>query len=559
MSKNRELTDQELYHLLMNSDDEDDVEADGNNDAFENISSSDEEEQIEDIPGNEEDDLESVFQWQNKDLVPVVFLFDDSESGCKVETLAEELSILECFECIFCAEFVDKIVDQIHLYHDFVTANDLPNKSRLKNWKETNTSEIYVFLAVSLLMSQVKKNRVTDYWSKDALIETPIFSQIMSRDRWINILRMLHFSDNSNVDTNDRLFKVRMVIDYFRNTFKNSLYPFKNIVIDESLMLFKGRISFRQFIPSKRHRFGLKFFVAVDCETGYVLDFILYTGAGTEIVNYDTNLGVSGNIVMTLTEKYWGKGHVLFTDNWYTSPLLYEKLHEKKINACGTVKANRRHMPPLTDKLKRGEIQYYSTQRLLALKWQDKREVRLLSSLHNSSMVTAKRKNNEDIVKPKCVVDYNESMGGVDRTDMLLSTTESVRKSVKWYKKVFFHLLDLAVLNSHCIYKMKTGSLIPLLDFQRQLIKDLIAKYKQVQPRSSGSRTSTGHSPLRLIARHFPSMYPRRPKDNKKISKRCVVCSAQKKRKETCYTCRNCDVALCVVGCFEKYHTVKKF
>lgn len=57
-------------------------------------------------------------------------------------------------------------------------------------------------------------------------------------------------------------------------TFKYSLYPFQNIVIDESLLLFKGRLLFRQYIPSKRHRFGVNFVVMVDCETGYILDLL---------------------------------------------------------------------------------------------------------------------------------------------------------------------------------------------------------------------------------------------------------------------------------------------
>lgn len=78
--------------------------------------------------------------------------------------------------------------------------------------------------------------------------------------------------------------------------------------------------------------------MVVDCEKDYMFDFILYTGEATEIVNYDDNIGKSGNIVMTSTEKYWGKGHVLFTDNWYTSPLLYEKLHDKKMKSSSLIR-----------------------------------------------------------------------------------------------------------------------------------------------------------------------------------------------------------------------------
>ena len=260
-----------------------------------------------------------------------------------------------------------------------------------------------------------------------------------------------------------------------------------------------------------------------------------------------------------MTEPYWNKGHHLYTDNWYTSPLLYEFLFHKKINCCGTVKANRQFMPPFQKTKEKGTVQFFSTERLLALKWTDKRDVHMLTSMHNSAMQMTETNSNKEVEKPACVIEYNANMGGVDRTDMLLSTTESVRKTIKWYKKVFFHLLDLAILNSHAVYKMKTGENIPLLEFQKVLIKTLIEKYRKVKPRTSGSRPYDGHSPLRLIERHFPSTYPSKPETNKKILKQCIVCAKQGKRKSTTFTCKNCDVALCAEGCFERYHTVLKF
>jgi hypothetical protein len=97
------------------------------------------------------------------------------------------------------------------------------------------------------------------------------------------------------------------------------------------LTLFKGRLSFIQYTPSKRHRFGIKTFVICDCETGYVLYFILYTGATTEIVP-DREFGVSGAVVMTLMEKYLQKGHTLWIDNRYSSPQFYDHLHTNTTN-----------------------------------------------------------------------------------------------------------------------------------------------------------------------------------------------------------------------------------
>ncbi|KAG5880739.1 hypothetical protein JTB14_009149 [Gonioctena quinquepunctata] len=122
-------------------------------------------------------------------------------------------------------------------------------------------------------------------------------------------------------------------------------------------MLFKGRLSFKQYIPSKRHRFVVKFFVLCDYETGYILNSIVYCGAGSDIREEADNVGISGNIVRTLMRNYLNAGHTLFTDNWYTSPKLYNLLWSQKTNACGTVKQNRKNMPALKNKLKAGETE----------------------------------------------------------------------------------------------------------------------------------------------------------------------------------------------------------
>ena len=83
-----------------------------------------------------------------------------------------------------------------------------------------------------------------------------------------------------------------MLLDKFRRYFR----PFQKLVIDESLVLFHGRVVFRQYIPSKRHRFGIKFFVICDCETGYMLDLAVYTATDIDIPK-DKVLGFSGAVV----------------------------------------------------------------------------------------------------------------------------------------------------------------------------------------------------------------------------------------------------------------------
>ncbi|CAK9809115.1 PiggyBac transposable element-derived protein 4 [Anthophora quadrimaculata] len=218
-----------------------------------------------------------------------------------------------------------------------------------------------------MLMPRSKKLSLKEYWLTDELLKSGIFRKIMSRDRYMMLLQMLHFNDNSTT-TDDPLAKIRPVINKIKTSFSQSFVPYENLCIDESLLLYKGRCYFKQFIPSKRSRFGIKSFVLCDCKTNYVLDFIIYTSQKTNVKKSDTAIGISGDVVMTLFQPYLGKGHTVITDNWYTSPLLYTLLHDKKTNAFVTVHKNRRQMPRMDEKLKRGETCYRSTDILLAMK-----------------------------------------------------------------------------------------------------------------------------------------------------------------------------------------------
>ena len=194
---------------------------------------------------------------------------------------------------------------------------------------------MYSFLATIMLTGILLKNRIRDYWSTDILFSTPIFNQIFIRNRFQDILHFIHFSNNELEDA-DRLAKIKPIIIALKDKFSNCTYPTKNLRVDESLMLWKGRLSFKQYIPSKRNRFGIKLFEIVDCQTRVVLDFIIYTGSKTNNETFP-GIGITGSIVMELMKPYLHKGHNLFVDNFYTSPDLFDLLHRFQTGACGTV------------------------------------------------------------------------------------------------------------------------------------------------------------------------------------------------------------------------------
>jgi len=179
--------------------------------------------------------------------------------------------------------------------------------------------------------------RVKDYWSTSVLLSTPIFGKIMTQDRFLFLLfflRVLHFNDYGNQIPGDRLFKIRIIVESLRKKFSSTCQPHQKVCVDESIVEWKGRLQYKQYIPSKRHRFGIELFVLCDCKSGFVLDFLIYTGYNTHIAINDT-LKLSGSVISILMEPYVNKGHIMYMDNWYSCPTLFECLLKKNTRAGG--------------------------------------------------------------------------------------------------------------------------------------------------------------------------------------------------------------------------------
>ncbi|GFQ89294.1 piggyBac transposable element-derived protein 4 [Trichonephila clavata] len=255
--------------------------------------------------------------------------------------------------------------------------------------------------------------------------------EVMPRDRFLMILKFLHFSDNSlkesrDSPTYDRLWKIRKIFDNFNRTFKEVYDPTENVSFDEVIIKFKGRIHFKQYIPKKRKQWGLKMYKIADA-TGYTYDMRVYLGKDKK-----ENLSTSAtyNVVNAMTDCIKGKGHKVFMDSFFSSPELYrDLLKEKKINSCGTVRPNRKHFPKnlAPCKMKQGDLAVKFCNGMTAMCWKDKRQVYMLTNMHSprnefiiderkrfkkkiDGDVSESEKDRLSTTKPKIVADYNKHM-----------------------------------------------------------------------------------------------------------------------------------------------------
>ena len=107
-------------------------------------------------------------------------------------------------------------------------------------------------------MGVVQKPEYHMHWTRQHNFFTPIFSRLMRRDRFEQLHKMVHFSDPENKDSMDSLRKLKFFLEYLIVRYKENDIPEEDLAIDEYLSLWKGRLSFRIYIPTKRERYGVK-------------------------------------------------------------------------------------------------------------------------------------------------------------------------------------------------------------------------------------------------------------------------------------------------------------
>ena len=370
------------------------------------------------------------------------------------------LSPIDYFRSFFDNVILDHIVNQSNIY---AIQTDPSKPLNLAKY------EFEKFLGVVMLMSITVLPRTRYYWSLN--FGNDRICNIMSRNRFEQVKRFVHFNDNTAMPVRgeqnfDKLFKVRPLVTHLCQKFND--IPFaQSLCIDEQMIPFKGNSSLKQYIPSKPHKYGYKVFVLSDVK-GIVYNFEFYTGK-IGLPDSGVDIGASSNIVLRLSQVIpEHKNHILYFDNWFTSLPLVNELSKIKIYCLGTVRANRLHgctLVPDKELMKRGRGAYEEKEGVMdnttvrILKWVDNRAVTLLSTFASAKPIGVvkrwdkKEKKKIDVPRPHTVQIYNQCMGGVDLLDSLIGLYRISIRSKKYYHRIFFHLIDMTVVNSWLLYR----------------------------------------------------------------------------------------------------------
>ena len=142
----------------------------------------------------------------------------------------------------------------------------------------------------------------------------------------------------------DKLAAVRDLFSLFTDNCKTCYSMGQNVTIDEMLPGFRGRCGFRQYIPSKPNKYGIKIFCMADSKLFYTGNLEIYAGKQPKSPYFVDNKSVA--VVKRLAKPIYNSGRNITADNWFTDLGLITDLKKHRLSYVGTVRKNKRQLPP---------------------------------------------------------------------------------------------------------------------------------------------------------------------------------------------------------------------
>ena len=175
----------------------------------------------------------------------------NEESGMNTD-VPENASPVYFFKLLLTEQFIQDLVTKTNEYAEKTINASYPLRCRsnLADWKDVTVDEMRKFIGIVFVMGLVSLPSYKKYWSRDLIYKNHFFRNVMSRECFKCIMRFLHFGDQPKFE-DDRLAKIRMILDHFNKVISEIITPDKKLSLDESMMLWCGRLVFRQHIKNK--------------------------------------------------------------------------------------------------------------------------------------------------------------------------------------------------------------------------------------------------------------------------------------------------------------------
>ncbi|XP_055712575.1 piggyBac transposable element-derived protein 3-like isoform X2 [Phlebotomus papatasi] len=470
-------------------------------------------------------------EWQNSSITK-------ETPNIVKEMMEKDTTPLEVFKMIFDSEIVDKICHE--------TGKSARQSGDLAF--TVSREEMYHYFGILLVSGYVKVPAHKMYFETQEDTLNLLVSGAMSRCKFEKIHRHLHFNDNKKIDKEDKLHKVRPLVDHLNKKFPELREPFgKDFTIDEAIEPYYGTNSMKQFINGKPIYYGFRFWCLTTSD-GYLLRFDPYQGRSHRFKDASFETMVAMQLVKDIVPEH----STIYMNNFFSSFELAEVLNKKNINVVGSIRDNRLKDAPLKD-LKNDPPGTYDVlqddEGMTLIRWKEHSQVTLMSNLQTSDTLSLikwnryspKDKRKVPVLQPMLVKMYNRGIKGVEIFDRQREEYRITMKATRWHFPIFRFCLNAAVVNAWQIYRFK-DSKVTLLQFIRSITSGILITGNPIKHSLYIPKTMTSKEIRHDGAGHIVKFIDK--------PRRCKLCGKCAK-----FVCIKCNVGLHPKDCFLNYHT----
>lgn len=413
--------------------------------------------------------------------------------------------------------------------------------------KNVDSCELRAYFGLLLLSAIFKSNHedVRSLWASD-FTGRDIFRGVMGLNRFLFIHFHITFDDFSTREqrkTTDKLALIREIFDKFIQNCSDNYICSEYLCIDEMLVKFRGRCSFRMFIKSKPGKYGLKIQCMCDAKTHYLYNAFIYTGK--PLTPRNSSLSVPTQDVLKLTEPLYGSNRNVTADSWFTSVELVDSLLQRGLTFVGTMRKNKREIPRefLPNKSRPAESTLFGFVRdktLVSHVPKKNKSVVLLSSMHHEVSI------NEQSKKPEIIELYNSTKGGVDALDLKCSNYSCSRRTRRWPNAIFGAIMNISIANGFVIWVLSNpNKRMSRRKYIKSIAMSLIKPHICQRLENNPTLTKEIRTIMcKLVDKEpLPSIDEAGP-SAPKIKRRCFYCPRSKDKKSS-IVCKSCKKTIC--------------
>jgi hypothetical protein len=440
-------------------------------------------------------------------------------------------------------EMIDVIVQYTNV--EIEIKNNKYKTSKYTNTK-TSANEIKALLGLLIQSAAPKSNHLPTRTLFDTLRSAKTYKACMSAERFDFLLRCMRFDDRNTRQErreSDRLAPIRYFWEKFIENCRKWYKPGSYLTVDEQLVGFRGRCSFRMYIPNKPNKYGLKLVMMADSNTKYMCNAMPYLGKNTNTGNEP----LANYFVKELSKQYHGSNRNITMDNWFTSvPLAAELLKPPyKLTVVGTLRSNKREIPKEMTNSKNRRVGtsmfgFDKEMTLLSYKPKSNKVVYLLSTIHDQPSI------NIDSKKPEIIEFYNSTKGAVDTIDQMCSIMSTSRKTNRWPLCLFYDILNLSIVNAYVIHvsnAIRNGKKpMKRRPFALEMADELMKPWLKERYQTVTLQRNLKQIIVEILKIDDPQEGS--SQDVPKTRKTCSYCPAKKRRMTTNF-CKGCKNAIC--------------